>query len=204
MYSKVQIFNLALGALLLNKRIADVDTDTSVENRTLNIYYDVALRSTIEDLDLDATSTQKQLELVDTDPNNLWKYAYKYPANCSFFRRIQSTVTKDTRTTQIPRRIANHNGVKVIFTNEFDAIGEFVPFDINLNLLSSSAGLAAAYRLAMFASPLIAGKGAEKLRQGIEKSYLLAKAEAQEHDRLENANFETDNEMSEFVEARTS
>lgn len=203
MYTKAKIFNLALGALLLNKRIADVDTDTSVENMTLNVHYDTAFRATLQDLDLDGTSTQKILELIEEEPTDLWLFAYKYPTDCAFFRRIQSEVLKDGRTTQIKKRIAIHNGVKAIFTNQEDAIIEYISHDISLTLLSASAGLAVAYKLAMLASPLISGKGAGPLRKEIQGLYLISKAEAQEHDRMENSDFDSDNEMSEFVEART-
>lgn len=202
MYTKAKIFNLALGALLLNKRIADVDNDTSTENRTLNVHYETALRSTLEDLDLDSTSTQKTLELIDTDPNDLWLYAYKYPSNCTFFRRIQTAVLRDDRRTRIPLKIASHNGVKAIFTNEADAIGEYIPSDVDLSLLNSSAGLAVAYKLAQLSAPLIVGKGAAALRKELQANYIIAKTEAQEHDKNENLNFEDDDEMSEFVAAR--
>lgn len=205
MYTKAKIFNLALGALLLTKKIADTDTDTSIENQTLNIHYETAFNATIQDMDLDATATQKPLELITTDPNLLWKFAYKYPSNCSFLRRIQSCVLKDNRTTQITRRVTNHNGQKAIFTNEEQAIAEFVPTDLSLNILSASAGLAIAYKLAILSSPLIvSGKGAAPLRKEIQGMYTLAKMEAQEHDRLENANFDSDVITSEFVEARIS
>lgn len=204
MYTKAKIFNLALGALLLTKRISDTDTDTSVENLTLNVHYDTAFRTTIEDLDLDSLSVQSTLELIEEDPNDLWLFAYKYPANCSLLRRIQSEVTKDTRNTQIQRRIITHNGVKAIFTNQEDAILEYIPHDLTLNLLSSNAGLAVAYKLAILAAPLISGKGAGPLRKEIQSLYLLAKTKAQEHDRLENASYDEDSIMSEFVEERLS
>ena len=202
MYTKAKIFNLALGALLLNKRIADVDTDTSVENQTLNVHYDTAFRSTIEDLDLDCTSVEAVLELIEEDPNALWSYAYKYPNNCAFLRRIQSSVIKDTRSTQIRKRVITHNGIKTIFTNEENAIAEYIPNDLTLDLLSSNAGLAVAYKLAMLSAPLIAGKGAASLRKEIQGLYVISKAEAQEQDRLENSNFDDDEVISEFVEAR--
>lgn len=204
MYTKAKIFNLALGALLLTKRISDVDSDTSIENVTLNTHYDTAFRATISDLDLDGTSSQKLLELIEEDPTNLWKFAYKYPTNCAFLRRLQNTALKDVRSNQIKRRVAIHNGQKVIFTNQEDVIIEYIPNDLNLNLLSANAGLAIAYRLAILAAPLVAGKAALPLRKDISASYIIVKAEAQEHDRLENANFDSDDELSEFVEARTS
>lgn len=204
MYTKAKIYNLALGALLLTKRISDTDTDPSIENQTLNVHYDSAFRTALEDLDLDATSTQKTLELMVADPNDLWLFAYKYPSNCSFLRRLQSAAIKDNRTTQIIRKVGLHNNQKVIFTNQEEAIAEYIPNDFPLGVLSASAGLAIAYRLAILASPLIAGKGAGKLREDVQKLYLIAKAEAQEHDRMENANFDQDEVISEFVETRTS
>ena len=202
MYTKAKIFNLALGALLLQKRISDPTTDTSNENKVLETHYDVAFRSTIEDLDLDSMSTEETLALVTADPTALWLYAYLYPANCSFFRRIQSTSNVDNRTTHIPKRISIYQGQKVIFTNEEDAIGEFIPHDISLSTLSANAGLAIAYRLAILSAPLVVGKGSLKLRESIEKQYILAKGEAQEQDRRENFSFNDESIDSEFVEAR--
>lgn len=204
MYTKAKIYNLALGALLLTKRVADVNTDPSTEVQTLNVHYDTALRSTLADLDLDGTSCQQVLELVETNPNPFWQYSYKYPTNCSFFRRIQSTVLKDNRSTQIPRRVAVLNNIKVILTNHPDAVGEYIPHDLNLSVLSASAGLAIAHKLAMLAAPLVAGKNASNIMKLIQSNYMLAKAEAQELDRLENANFDDDEITSEFVETRLS
>lgn len=204
MYTKAKIFNLALGALLLTKRISDTENDTSVENVTLNVHYDTALRSTLQDLDLDGTSSQKELELIAEDPNDLWDYVYKYPTDCAFIRRIQSSVLKDTRSTQVPKRIGIYEGKKAIFTNAESPIIEYISNDVALTTLSASAGLAIAYKLAVLSSPLIVGKGAAQLRQQIQASYALAKAEAQEHDRLENSNFDDDETTSEFVETRLS
>ena len=202
MYTKAKIFNLALGALLLQKKISDPETDTSNENKVLGTHYDVAFQSTLEDLDLDSTSTEEVLALVATDPNTLWLYAYLYPANCAFFRRIQSVSEVDNRTTHISKRVSMYQGQKVIFTNEEDAIAEFIPHDISLTHLSANVGLAIAYRLAFLSSPLIVGKGALKLRESIKQDYLLAKGEAQEKDKRENFSFNDESIDSEFVEAR--
>jgi hypothetical protein len=202
MYSKAQIFNLALGALLLTKKISNTDDDTSTECQTLNTFWPAAFGSTLADLDLDCTSVQKELELITADPNDLWLYAYKYPSDCAFFRRIQNCDLKDTSDNQIPRKVGTHNGKKVVFTNEESAIGEYISNGLNLNVLSAEAGLAVAYKLAILSSPLIVGKGALALRKELKDSYILAKAEAQETDRNENANFESEAERSELVRAR--
>lgn len=204
MYDKVQIFNLALGTLLLTKQVANTDSDPSSENKVLNNFWEAALFQTLQDLDLDATSSQIQLELIELNPNGLWTFSYKYPNDCAFLRRIQSSVLKDTRNTQIRRRVAVKGGQKVIFTEQEDAIAEYISTDVPLSVLSASAGLALSQRLAWLSSPLIAGKKAIDLKKEIADNYKLSKAEAQEHDRLENANMDTDEEMSEFVAARLS
>jgi hypothetical protein len=57
-HTKAGIFNLALGALLLNRQVTNADTDTSNEARVLRTHYDLALFSALEDLDLDSTATR--------------------------------------------------------------------------------------------------------------------------------------------------
>lgn len=204
MYSKAKIYNLALGALLLSRQIIDTDNDKSNECKVLNTFYDTAYRSTLEDLDLDSTSTQKTLELVAENPNTQWLYAYKYPSDCAFFRRIQSGTLTDNRTTHISKRVGVYQGQKVIFTNAEQAVAEYISYDTPLDCLSATVGLAIAYRLAILSAPLVVGKGSTQLRTEIEKKYISTKAEAQEQDQRENFNFNADWQDSEFVEARTS
>lgn len=203
MYTKAKIFNLALGALLLSRQIENTDTDTSKECKVLNTHWDTAFRATLEDLDLDSTATQADLELIEEDPNDLWNYSYKYPSKCVFFRRIQTTVLTDTRATRVPLRISVKDGIKVIFTNAEEAVGEYIPHDIPLSSLSANVGLCIAYKLAILSAPLVTGKGAAKLREEIQKNYTIAKMEAQEQDQRENMNFLDDDTESEFVAART-
>lgn len=204
MYTKAQIFNLALGAMLLSRRITNTETETSNENVVLNTHYDVAFRATLEDLDLDSTSTEATLALIEVDPVTQWKYAYAYPTDCAFLRRIKSEYKLDCRYTHIPKRVAIHEGAKVIFTDQEDAIVEYVSYDVPLSTLSATVGLAIAYRLAILAAPLVTGKGAAKLVTDIQAKYMVAKAEAQEQDRRENFNFVDEAIDSEFVAERTS
>jgi len=201
-YSKAQLFNLALNALLLQRRIINPDTDQSNEAKVLNTNFDVAFRATLQDLNLDSLSSQVKLELLCKNPNKLWAFAYKYPSNCAFFRRIQSDVLMDNRDTFIAKRVAIHNGQKVIFTNQEEAIAEFIPFDVPLSALSAVAGLCVATRLAILSSPLVTGKGSRDLLPRLEQQYVLLKAEAQRQDQLENYNYVPDHIQSEWYNAR--
>ena len=206
-FTKPKIYNLALSALLLAKEVSDTDTDTSNEVKVLNTHYDVAFDSVLQDLDLDSLSTQVTLELIVSQvslTNRIWDYVYKYPTKCVFFRRLVSYQAVDNKDTHIPKRVANYNGQKAIYTNEVSAIAECITNDITLDLLSPMAGLALAYRLASLSAPLIVGKGAKALRERIEQQYIIAKSEAQEMDSLENFNYEADYLRSEFVFERLS
>lgn len=204
MFTKAKLFNLALGALLLQRQIANPDSDQSNEAKVLGTFYDTAWQSALSDMDLDSTSTMVTLALVARDPIHGWKYAYKYPSNCAFFRRIKSCARTDDRYTHIPKHVTIFNGQKVILTNQCDAIAEMIPTDFPLSTLSASAGLAVAYRLAILAAPLATGKGAARLIAEIEKKYIVAKSEALQQDERENFVFEDPSVTSEFVAERLS
>lgn len=217
MSSKVEIFNLALSALLLTKQCSDADGDNTMEVRTLRSNWNTALKKTLQDLDLDATSTRAAGQLVAECPTPDWHYAYLYPQNCAFFRRIlpihhgdinfsghHRRIGRDTRYTQVPRQIADYQNQKIIFTNKHCAWLEYIPSDVPITSLNESAALALAYKLADLSGSLIAGKGAGALRKDLRDQYRIEKAQAQEQDRLENATFDTDEELSEFVQARLS
>lgn len=206
-FTKPKIYNLALSALLLGKEVSDVLTDTSNEVRILNTHWDTAFESTLQDLDLDALSEPVSLELLanlseDSEYTGAWTYAYKYPTKCVFLRRIDSGQVTDNKRTHISKRIALYNGVKAIFTNEVDAVAECITDEVPLTSLTPMAALAIAYKLAYLSAPLLVGKGAKNLRKEIDQQYIMAKAEAQETDRLENFNYESDDLRSEFVAAR--
>lgn len=204
MYSKTKIFNLALSTLLLSRELQDADTDVSNEAKVLRKWWDVALRSALEEMDLSSTMEPVTLELIAEEPNTQWQYVYKYPNNCAFFRRIANSFRIDTKDSHIAKQVALYQGKKAIYTNEEDAVAEILPWDFGLNTLSANAGIAISKKLAMLSASLITGKGAKGLREAIEKEYIFYKAAAQEHDLRENFNFEDDATISEFVAARTS
>lgn len=204
--TKPKIYNLALSALLLAKQVIDTETDKSNEVKVLNLHYDIALETTLQDLDLDSLSMPVTLELLanlddDTIP---WQYVYKYPSNCTYFRRIVSGQVTDNKSTHIAKRVALYDGEKAIFTDEITAQAEIIPTAVPLEALSGMAGMAVAYQLAYLSAPLIVGKGAKSLREIIMRDYLVAKSEAQEIDATENFNYESDWQRSEFVQARLS
>lgn len=201
-FTQTKIYNLALSSLLLAKEVTEISTDTSNEVRILNTHYDIALESTLADLDLDALVKTIPLELLANLTTGPWLYVYKYPNDCAKFRRLESQQITDNKLTHIAKRTGLYNDQKSIFTNEVEAIAECLPKSVPLAALGPMAGLALAYRLAFLSAPLIVGKGAKKLREQINDAYVIAKAEAQENDTNENFIYEDDSLRSEFVQAR--
>lgn len=204
MFTKADIFNFALGALLLSKEVSDPENDTTIYGKTLRKNWPIALAKTLADLDLDSTAEIVTLELVATYPNDLWTYAYKYPDNCALFRRIESGHLVDNRFTKIPASTGTHEGEKVIFTNWQDALASIQPTDLDFDVLPVDGIMALANMLAFVSPSLIVGKGANALKKEILATYTMYKAEAQENDRIENNNPLDPEQESEFVATRMS
>lgn len=205
MTTRVQTYELALSILLLSREVEDHLTDQTEEVRVLNKHWDIALESVLQDLDLDSTSEPIILELIENLPSDhLWNYSYKYPSKCAFFRRLKSNVVQDSKFTHIAKRVGIRNGVKVIFTDEAQAVAECIPKDVLIESLSSMTIMALANRLAELSAPLLVGKGAKTLRKEIKENYIIAKLEAQETDARENFNYESDVQQSEWVQVRLS
>ena len=94
------------------------------------------------------------------------------------------------------------NGERVILTNEASAIGEWISVDIEPRHVSVSGGDAISYNLALRSLSLVVGKGSSKLADELSALYIGSKDAAKEIDTLENFNFESDAEKSEFVSSR--
>lgn len=204
MYSKAQIFNLALDALLLQRRIVDAEADTSSEAKTLRLNYPLALEAALQEMDLDCAHITVTLELVTEDPNKLWKYAYKYPSKCINFRRIVSEVRKDNLDSRVPHKTGTINNVKVVLTDQCEAEAEIIPEDLNLSVLPVHAIMAIAYKLAFMSASLNVGKGAKAIREEINNNFTASVMKAQAQDRGENDTFEDPLVNSTWVQARMS
>lgn len=210
MSSKAEIFNFALSALLLQRQIIDPENDKSNESKVLKTQWASALKASLVDMNLDATTKYESLELLVENPTDIdnWVYVYKYPQECALLRRIRSMADKDDRSTHIDKLIRlytyQEQTQKVIMTNEQEAVVEYIPDDIPLSTLSPLAAQCIAHRLAWQSAPLIVGKGARTLRNSIFQTYQTLKIEAQVHDRNEGFSHTPEYIDSEFVRERLS
>jgi hypothetical protein len=207
MYDKTGIFNLALSALFLQKKISDSETDVSKETLVLRSHWDAAWNIGLQELDTDSIAVTESLELLATAPDSNWDYAYKYPNNCAFLRRVVpelgGEVTDDTLSV-IDRKITRYSGNKAIFTNEINAKAEYIPNDINPDDLNAEEALFIAYKLARMCLPLIIGKDSDNVAKLLEARYEQAHLDARAKSGKETSIYIEDWQRSEFVKHRLS
>lgn len=205
MGGKTNLYNLALNALLIQYKIANAESDRSVQKSILDNFFLDALKITLQELDLDSTASIKRLELIEEDPITAWLYAYKYPTDAVFIRRIYSGNVSDNESNRIKFRTAYFNNEKVIFTNQHQAEVEYISKDVDIDSLPSNAKLAIAHMLAFLATPLqVNSKNAVALRKQILENYDRFKGNAKKVDEEENFQFDQESEISSFVRARTT
>lgn len=204
MYNKTDIFNLALSALYLQKRIADSETDVSNETKVMQLHWKAAYYGALTDLDLDHAAKIAALALVQEDPDDFWDYAYSYPTDCVFIRRIISRNITDDTENFIDRKVGTYNGEKVIFTNESQAKLEYISSDVLPQDLSVEAAMYVAYKLASLSLPLIVGKDSEQTYKLLEVKKAQAYADAKAKDAKETNIYQAEWYRSEFAKTRLS
>lgn len=120
MASKTQVGNLALIRIGVSKSVANVDTERSVEALALRLLFDDERDYCLRDFPWPWARKYATAELVkgsSTVPTNLdWIYAYRYPSDCLFVRRL---VTGNGRQEQVPPpyAIGRDDQGRLIFSN---------------------------------------------------------------------------------------
>lgn len=208
MVNKTKIFNLALQQLFINKRISNADTDTSTEAFTLRTQWDFIYPQALSELDLDSTSQTKLLELVTTNPNQKWRYAYKYPNDVALLRRIDNCHVMDDKYSVINHRIElftfNGDTIKVVMTNCNNSTIEYISTDTPWDTLTLEAAQYIACRLAEASVSLVVGEKAAQVPQLLKPKILEALIAARRKDGIETQVYEPEWKQSSLVKARMS
>lgn len=87
--SKVKICNLALSHIGARNRIEDID-ESSSEAEACNMWYDLALETSLEKYDW--AFARKRVTLTPSSfdpPEGVWSYAYQWPVDCVAPRRLE-------------------------------------------------------------------------------------------------------------------
>ena len=155
----VKVINLALLNIGVSKTITSL-SDQSREGLTASLQYDHGLRHVLRQHPWPFAT--KYLDLTDTELgtiavpiNNDWTFAYTYPTDCVFARRIVPVATgRSFDDTPIPFRMGRESSARVIYTNEEDAQLEYTAiFDCPEELVDELFVTALAWWLASALAP---------------------------------------------------
>lgn len=97
MASKVEICNIALGFIGINKEIENLDTENSNEANACRRVFDTILEETLRDFKWPFAKTRATLALIEENPDDEWSYSYRYPTDCLKVHRIPSGIRMDNR-----------------------------------------------------------------------------------------------------------
>lgn len=115
--SQTDIVNLAMSHIS-EKTIVNMQ-EKSVEALTANQFYSIALYETLRDFSWPFATKYDNLALIPMTPastnfqvtqaNQNWAFAYQYPSDCLYFRRVLSGFYQDSRQSRVPYVIAKYD-----------------------------------------------------------------------------------------------
>jgi hypothetical protein len=129
MTSKTQITNVALMRIGVSQSVANVDTEQSREALSAKLIFDDEVDFVLRDFPWPWATAYAELGLVSgttSAPTNAdWLYAYRYPADCLFARRMVVASVGRVNTNPPPFKLGRDTQGRLIYTNEADAVLEY-------------------------------------------------------------------------------
>lgn len=172
--SDTEIANLSLTHLGITNEIADLETESSQEARSMRRVFQTALKKVLRDFNWPLTTVFAELSLVEENPDfEEWLYSYRYPTDCLFLRRVLSGERTDTNDTRAPFKISQDVNGLLIYTDVEDAQVEYTKRETDYTRYPSDFVLAFSYFLAHLAAPSLTGGDPFKLGDRAYKFYGL-------------------------------
>lgn len=129
MASKTQIANIALSRAGVTKQLSDLVTDTSREAIIVRTNFDDDVDFTLRDFPWPfATAYADPALVAGSDTSRAvrdWQYAYRYPSDCLFVRRLVVEALGRNNPDPPPFKIGRDGQGRLIYTNERDAQIEY-------------------------------------------------------------------------------
>jgi hypothetical protein len=201
MSSKTQIGNVALLRIGVTQSVGNVDTETSREAIAIRLIFDDEVDFVLRDFPWPFATAYHTLELVDgsasSPANGDWTFAYRYPSDCMFARRI---VTERGRrdATPPPYKIGRDSQGKLIFTDQEDAVLEYTADVTDPQEFDAMFASMLAWRIAANIAPGLSR--IEKMSAKAAEMYEIEKTKAQS--RSLNEGQQEEPAESEFIRAR--
>lgn len=153
MASVVEICRMSL-AHIGNDNFIESVTEQSKEAKICNTFFDIAKEAFLRDYNWNFASSRKALAEYGTAPEG-YEYQYKFPNDCLHARKI---VSEDINI-EIPFKVANIDGIKVIQTDKEDAYLDYTVKITDVEVFDPAFVLALSYKLAtLICTPLTSDK----------------------------------------------
>lgn len=182
MPSNTEIANLAIGHLGTAKEISNLTTGSSQEAKVMRRYFTTARDQTFRAFPWPFATKFVALALIASDPTTEWGYSYGFPSDAERFRRILSGVRNDTHQSKVRYRIVHGAAAREIYTDEEDAVAEFIFRVTDTQRFPSDFVMAFSFKLAFLAAPsLTAGdpfKNQERMDFYFQREISKAQADA--------------------------
>ena len=152
----VDICNLALTRVGIAQQVAAIDPpEESIHGRVCALWYPACRDMVLRDFPWPFATRYRSLGLLDEDPpNDEWDYHYAYPTDCLRALRIVNPSSRDD-SDKIPFEVssiasgsAGDGSVRVIFTDEADAVLKYIAAITDPTSFSPDFASALAWRIA--------------------------------------------------------
>lgn len=184
--AKVDVFRMAVARSGGYAKISS-DEDASKEASVCRVFWEPALRSTLEDHDWDFARRAKAVALL-TEEHSDYAYAYKFPNDCLAPRRIVNPAGTDLTDpkTRIPMETRmNIAGTdRVILTNQEDAELIYTAYTDVVGLFTPGFVDALAWRLAAEITPQL--RNSDAVRTSMMNQYFLSIQRAKANNENQN------------------
>ena len=125
MASETEIANMALAHIGVESAISNLETEKSAEAEVLRVFFDQTRDQVLRDAPWPFATKIITLALVEEQPNDEWRFSYRYPPDTLFIRRILSGIRNDNRQTTVSYRIRRDDNGLLIHTDQQDAQVEY-------------------------------------------------------------------------------
>lgn len=181
--SKTIICNRALHFIGIGEEIASIN-ERSPEAEACLLFYDDTLDELLREFPWPFARRRVALALVSDEDeayNSEFFYAYRYPSNCLFVRRIVSGSVPDTSETLIRYQVSSDDSGQLILTNEADVEIDYTARITDTQLFPVDFGFALSYKIASLIAPRLAedpSKAGQIAMRGYQLSLEKARAMA--------------------------
>jgi len=179
MSSDVQIFNMALSHIGVDKQIASF-TENSKEARLAQIWFSEARKMVLRDRKWPFATKFADLALVEEDPTIEWAFSYRYPSDCLEMRRILngipigfidnvpsfqgwSLLNSFYEQNKVPYKIGADDEGRLIYCSLDDAQVEYTFLNDDGAFYPPDFTICLSYRIANFIAPSLTSGDPNKL-----------------------------------------